>query len=192
MAAKTLPDIDQLRKLLRYEPDTGKLYWKNRPREMFEKETEHRRWNTRYAGAEALTGSNKHGYRYGRINYSMYKAHRVAWAIHYGAEPGGGIDHINGDRSDNRICNLRIATPSENCKNRKMRSDNPGLHPGVAALRNGKFLARITSQNVRHNLGTFSKYEDAVKARKDAEIKYNFHPNHGRKQQTVAIDDSKE
>lgn len=95
--------VAELRERLRYEPETGKLFWLNGQR----------------AGREA--GSvNGQGYR--QIRFSRlddFLCHRVAWALHYGAWPSEQLDHINQNRSDNRIENLRLTSNSENQRNCK-------------------------------------------------------------------------
>jgi HNH endonuclease len=79
------------------------------------------------------------------------------------------IDHKNGDTLDNRVSNLRIATSKQNAMNIKIRKNNTSGCTGVRCLKNGKYSARIK----RINLGTFSSKDEAIKARKEAEVKYS-------------------
>ncbi|HQS22771.1 MAG TPA: HNH endonuclease signature motif containing protein [Acidovorax defluvii] len=72
------------------------------------------------------------GYTAIRIDGAKYQAHRLAWLYVFGTLPSGQIDHFNGVRSDNRIANLRIATNSENCRNRPKRADNTSGFKGVS------------------------------------------------------------
>lgn len=106
MAKKSLPSPELLRKLLDYDPETGVLTWKERPRDFFESDRNWRWWNTRFSGASALSAIEGGGYKSGRIFGRPTKAHRVAWAIMNGSWPTGEIDHVNGDKTDNRISNL--------------------------------------------------------------------------------------
>lgn len=144
MTKKILPTPEELRQLLRYEPETGKLYWKERPASMFKTKQSHGTWNTRFAGKEAFTAVGNHGYRVGRVNYKLLLAHRVIWAIHYGEWPEDQIDHIDGDRLNNRIGNLREATNSENNRNRGIgESNTSGFKGATWVSRRKAFQAQI-------------------------------------------------
>lgn len=171
----------EMRKLLRYERETGKLFWLERPREMFPDERAWKIWNTRYAGKEAFTADNGNGYRRGAVFDKMYRAHRVIWAIHTGAWPDDHIDHINGVRDDNRIDNLRAVSHAENQKNCRGRKDNTSGVMGVHWYkRRGAWQAYIKVAGKNKHLGYFKSKEDAIAARAAAEIEYGFHENHGR------------
>ena len=191
--------VETLRKLLRYEPETGKLYWLERPVDMFEDSTfQHRTgkmavrsaqwacnlWNKRFAGKEAFTAKAKSGAFHGRVLGNLYYAHRVAWALHHGVWPTDDIDHENGNRSDNRITKLRDATHQQNMQNKKVyRSSVSGCH-GVVPLRRrpGTWQAYITVNKKRRHIGYFTNLQDAIAARKDAEMECGaFHANHGRR-----------
>jgi hypothetical protein len=183
MAKKHLPCPTLLRQLLAYEPDTGKLFWKERPAWMFAKGSRQNNacaiWNAKYAGREVATLSN-HGYIRFPIFNSFFLGHRVAWAIFYGSMPKNEIDHINGDRADNRIANLRDVTSAENNKNLAKRSRNTSGATGVCRSRDGSWRAFITINGRQQHLGVFAAKIDAVAARKNAEWTYGFHQNHGR------------
>lgn len=102
---KPLPTPELLRKLLRYEPDTGKLYWRERTPDMFEDgrmtaRQKCRVWNGKFVGREALKSVTSFGYKFGEINGCRHRAHRVIWAISNGEWPTNQIDHINGDMAD--------------------------------------------------------------------------------------------
>lgn len=104
----------ELVNLLAYDPDSGRLFWLPRLPPIFPISKDNSIFNKRYAGTEAFRTQDKYGYRMGRILGRAYKAHRVGWAIHTGAWPVGDIDHIDGDPSNNRICNLRDVSRAEN------------------------------------------------------------------------------
>lgn len=115
-----------------------------------------------------------------KIESKNYLAHRLAWLYVYGEFPCNQIDHINHNKIDNRICNLRDVTNSENQKNTKLPKNNKTGHIGVYFdKQKNKYRSQINSNGVRYNLGTFEKLNDAIKCRKDGEIKYLFHHNHG-------------
>jgi hypothetical protein len=91
-----------------------------------------------------------------------YLVHRLIWMFVHGAWPDGMIDHINGVRSDNRLCNLRVVkSASENGQNmRKARSDNRSGYLGVKQ-RNNRFTALIKTNGKRINLGSFDTPQEA-------------------------------
>jgi hypothetical protein len=172
-------DVELLRKLLTYDPETGKLTWLARPREMFTNDGYRVAWCKKYAGKEA--GSLAwDGYRNVGIFTTRYRAHRLAWALHFGRWPAQGLDHINGDRADNRIANLREATQSENQRNRCLPK---GHKSGVYGVRwDGKKWEAFIKGNEGRNkyLGWFDDFDAAVAARRQAERELGYHENHGR------------
>lgn len=178
------PEI--VRELIDYDPITGVLTWKPRSPSLFsgaEQSQEHsaKIWNARYAGTPALKCLNKNGYRHGAIFGRTVTAHSVAWAIHCGSWPEHGIDHINGERQDNRIKNLRDVPDSENAKNQKRNKRNTSGVTGVSYFaRTRKWVAMIKGGGKVRNLGYFHTLEEAAAARKVAEKKFGFHANHGR------------
>lgn len=173
-----LPSQDVLLRLLRYEAETGKLFWRDRPPEMFSREKDWVGWQTRYAGCEAFTTPSK-GYWQGSLCKKTVAAHRVAWKMATGEEPWM-LDHINGNRADNRLINLRVASPLDNARNAARYRCNES---GIAGVRwhstRRKWQAYIRSGSLQH-LGYFSTLEDAAAARKAAEARLEFHPNSGR------------
>lgn len=179
MTKRSLPTPEELRQLLRYEPDTGKLYWRARPAGMFSPgntsvEANCRAWNTKWADGEAFTAASDNGYLRGAINYRYFFAHRVSWAIHHGRWPKGGIDHINGCKTDNRIENLREANQSENAINSVVRVDNTSGHKGVSWKKDRqKWRARISFDGHETYLGSFDSYNDAVRAYEVAADKHH-------------------
>lgn len=180
MAEKTLLDPALLRQLLRYEPDTGRLFWHRRPVDMFPDARAWKIWNTRYAGKEAFTAHSS-GYRNGRIFDKGHRAHRVIWAIVHGESPAMEIDHIDGDRTNNRIDNLRHINGAENQRNKGINKNNTSGVLGVCRdTSRNKWLARIWANGREVTLGRFDELEEAVSARKVAIEKYGYHPNHGR------------
>lgn len=186
MTASNLPSPELLRDLLDYDPDTGRLTWRTRSAAMLVKHGlsvpyNLTGWNSRHAGAQAFTADNGKGYRVSTVLKRMYRANRVAWAIHYGSWPTGMVASVNGDRADTRIANLMIVDAVE-CGRRSRRAKrNRSGQTGVYRSRSGQgWFARITVRRKKISLGEFSKFEDAVQARKDAEKLYGFSPLHGR------------
>lgn len=173
--------VEILRELIRYEPETGKFFWKERPRHYFDTEARCRFWNRRFANKETMTADRNSGYKQGTILNGNYKAHQIAWFYSHGnwAE---GIDHINGIPSDNRLENLREARQEVNNKNQRLSPHNKTGIPGVYWDNNrDKWAAKLSLNNRSKALGRFDDFFEACCARKSAEIKYDFHENHGRR-----------
>lgn len=116
-----------------------------------------------------------------RINKKSYLCHRLAWLYIYGYFPKNQIDHINHNRGDNRICNLREVTMQENKRNSPIPSNNTSGTIGVYwHKQRQKWLASIKVNKKQLSLGIYKNKEDAIKARKHAEKIYKFHKNHGK------------
>jgi len=178
MAIKTLPEQEVLLQLLRYEPDTGKLFWLERGVEFFEngvgQYTAGRAaavWNARFAGAEAFTALSR-GYPYGQIFNTKYLAHRVIWKMHTGEDPDDVIDHVSGRITDNRIENLRAASQTQNARSSR-RAHGKSRFKGVYVARGGKFGARIAVNGKTIHLGTFLTEEDAARAYDIAAVQHH-------------------
>lgn len=177
---KTLP-VETLRQLLTCNPDTGELFWRARTKEMFPTARAANSWNTRYGGKRAFTSKDAHGYFQGELFNVAFKAHRVVWALVHGEWPVDQLDHINGDRADNRIANLRVVSGSENMRNARAPLTNTSGQVGVYWYKQyQKWSASIRTHDRKHFLGYFASFDDAVSARKTAEREHGFHPNHGR------------
>jgi hypothetical protein len=184
MAFKALPPQHVLLQLLRYEPATGNLFWRVRGLESFKDGKQSREhnaaiWNGRNADKIACS-KMAIGYLETSIFNRRVLAHRVVWKMVHGEEPRM-IDHIDGDRSNNRLSNLRSVTQFENGKNARIRKNNTSGVMGVRwEERLGKWHCRINVNYRTIHLGVFDQFDEAVAARKAAEIEYGFHRNHGR------------
>ena len=171
MASKKDIDIAVLRGLLEYDPETGELTWKERPIDMFQDcggrysaEWCQKNFNNKHAGEPAFACMSSAGYLVGGVLRRLHSAHRVAWAIHYGEWPKQDLDHINRDRADNRIVNLREASVSLNGHNKTMKNSSP--YTGVNYYKpTGKWTARISKDRKTYCLGTFSCPREAALAR---------------------------
>ena len=180
MATKPLPSQEVLRQLLDYDPETGSLRWKERSRYWFATDRSHSTWNARFVGKPALAAMDSSGYLVGWVLSQHCRAHRIIWKLQIGTD-AVGVDHINGDRSDNRWVNLREAAPSENMKNMKRNASNTSGAMGVSYHKNrGKWHVSIRADGVVVHLGNYADYDEAVAVRKAAEVKHGFHRNHGR------------
>ncbi|WP_056236228.1 HNH endonuclease signature motif containing protein [Mesorhizobium sp. Root552] len=177
---------DHVSEVLNYNPKTGKFRWKIRSERFFKSGAAGGqlaaafRWNKMYAGTEALNCPGTQGYLSGAIFGQSVKAHRVAWLLATGEWPSGDIDHLNGDPADNRICNLRDGTTSDNMKNQRRYKNNRSGHVGVSFRgRNSRWAAYIDLDGTRRNLGEFRTLEDAIAAREKASAELGFSPRHG-------------
>ena len=143
---KPLPAVETLRAAFSYDPETGLIVRRS---------TNSRAFNTK----------TKDGYLWGIWMHERYFAHRIAWAIHYGSAPSISIDHINGEKADNRIENLRLATTSQNNSNAGSRVGSSSPYLGVCwDAAHQKWRAQITKNGIRHYIGIFQNEEDAASA----------------------------
>lgn len=160
--------------------DGQKLFWKERPRSLFSSDKDCKRWNTTYAGKEAFCTKTFYGYLAGTLFKRHLFAHRVIWALHHKSFPLLWLDHIDGNRENNDISNLREVSYKDNNKNSAIRKDNKTGYTGVT-LKGTKYVATIKNLEGRQlQLGSFSSLEEAVDARVIAENTYNYHKNHGK------------
>lgn len=127
-----------------YDPETGRL-------------TRLKVANRHPVGSELGWLNKSTGYRYFHVGKFTVLSHRAGWALTFGVWPDLGIDHINGITTDNRLCNLRPATQSQNLANRPVRRDSTSGIKGVRKSPNGKWEARIA-------LGGFETAEQAADA----------------------------
>lgn len=159
-------DEDGLRKSLSYDPSSGLLTWLP---------------GTRFAGRTAGY-TTKRGHLIITRTGVTFLAHRVAWFLYYGNWPSKGIDHIDGDPSNNRIENLRDVGQSDNNRNKCLRKDSSTQVTGVSWCKVAKkWRAYINISGKPHRLGYFEDFQAAVDARKAAEPLHGYHPNHGRR-----------
>lgn len=175
MADRTIITPELCRQLLRYDPENGYLYWRYRPRSFFPTQRAYLIWNGRFPDKRAFISRDRRGYFCGALLYRPLFLHRVAWAIVHGEWPDQ-IDHINGDRGDNRLVNIRSVSAKENARNKgrykNSISEVPGVHEGTPGI----WHARIA--HIR--LGTYLTRAEAIAARKAAEKVLGYHPNNGR------------
>jgi len=162
-------DVQEYHRLFRYDHVTGKLF--NRIA----------RASRSPAGREAGSPTPD-GYRTVMAMGARALTHRIVWEMFRGAVRDRlEIDHINGDKSDNRLANLRVVDRRENSRNKSINKNNTSGALGVSwHSQNQKWRAYIMVDFKQVSLGLFTELSAAVKARKRAEVKYGFHSNHGR------------
>ena len=143
---KKLPEVELLRHTFSYDADSGILRWKIKP--------------SQAVGVGDIAGNVQHGYVVVQFGGKSYKAHRLIWTMHYGDIGDLEIDHINLNRSDNRLCNLRLATKNQNQRNARARKDNKYGLKGVSLSRaHNKYKAQIQTGDGRLYLGLFDTPE---------------------------------
>lgn len=151
---------ERLRAVVDFDGATGVFVWRARSREEFASARAHAAYNSKYAGRVAGSGDGS-GYQQLRVDGAKYRAHRLAWLYAHGTWPNGHIDHINGDRSDNRISNLREADDAVNNQNlRRAKRTNRSGFLGVST-KGPRFEASIYVAGTIHRLGRFDSAADA-------------------------------
>lgn len=174
-------DAKLLKDIVDYNPTTGKLFWKVRSSEVDPRSKQRKLFNTLWTGKEAFTRLNNDGYPSGKLFSKSIRAHRLIWALVHGEWPNGEIDHIDGDRANNKLSNLRLVDKSENQRNASRRVDNSSGVTGVSFSKaNNVWVVRINNLGKRIVVGTFKDFDIAVEARQFAEELLGYHPNHGR------------
>jgi hypothetical protein len=164
-----LRPLEGFEHVLRYEPHTGKFFWLiDRPRKT-------------KAGDEAGY-INSTGYVKIRYNHRGYSAHRIAWYLHTKQDPAAlQIDHINGNPSDNRIANLRLATPGQNAKNTRKKPGTASKYKGAHwYARRNKWQSQIRIDGHSIHLGYFdTDYEAHLAYCKAAAVLHGDFANFG-------------
>lgn len=159
--------VDLLNELFTYDKETGNLLWKIKP-------------SGKVKVGDIAGTLKSHGYICVGINCNRYRAHRLIFLMHKGYLPEI-IDHINGNKADNRIENLRAVTVAQNQYNRKTNADNTSGYKGVGWHKsNKKWEARIRLEGKPIHLGYFDNVEEAdavVRAARE-ELHGDF-ANHG-------------
>lgn len=160
MRPKPLPSQQELHKFFKYKE--GCLYWKIKPR------------NSAKIGDKVGYLDSK-GYVILKLNNLPYKMHRIIWVYHYDTISSNlQIDHIDGNKANNMIENLRLATNSQNNFNNKRAYGNSksnilGVH---WCKTKRKWVSQICKNKKPIHLGYFVNQEDAIAARKTAELQY--------------------
>jgi hypothetical protein len=144
----------------RYEYHDGKLYHKRDVLTVAKK-------------GECINRVNNKGYIVVGLKGKQYLAHRIVFLMHHGYLPKV-TDHIDGDKTNNRIENLRECNYSQNNCNTPTRSDNKSGNRGVCFRKDtNKWSARIRYQGIDYSLGCYADKDDAIKAYEEARLKYH-------------------
>jgi hypothetical protein len=159
--------LESLKKRFRYKPESGDLYLRLDPK-FKEKE-------------KLVTSISTDGYLQANPKEAKRAlfAHRVAYQLYHNLETiQGVIDHLDQNKTNNKIVNLRLTTRAENNRNLAMRRSNKSGVSGVYLLPSGKWRAQIRHNNVNNHLGCFDTIEEAAAARRKAIEALGFNKNH--------------
>jgi hypothetical protein len=172
-------DVDLIKRLVEHDEESGNLIWKVRSVEFFKNDRVMKAWNTRWAGKIAKSDISRGGYVRVKILDKFYLAHRLIWALHTGKDFSEDIDHINGNRKDNKISNLRAVNRAENTRNRCLSKSNTS---GVMGVYFDKREKKWQAQTVfKGNLcrQAFKNFDEAVLARSAQVDEVGFSKRHG-------------
>ena len=154
-----------LKSIMTYDAESGLFIWKVKRKKVKQ---------------GSVVGTNGGHYLQCKIDGKTYRLHRLAWLYVYGYLPVR-LDHIDGNKLNNSISNLREVSSSENSKNLKRAKNNTSGVTGVGWHKaRSMWRAYIIVGGKQVHLGNFVEYSEAVNARKNAEVLYGFHENHGR------------
>lgn len=166
MANRKEASVEEIQQTLEYDANTGVVYW--------------RIGNSRRKAGDLAGTKGANGYIYISYKYKMYLAHRIAWLLYYGQWPSSSVDHINRNKTDNRIVNLRLCPNNQrdNAQNINLLSNNTSGFTGVHFFkRTGRYQAYISVAKKRISLGYFNTAEEAHNAYQNAKSVYHtFNP----------------
>ena len=155
---------DELTRLLNYNKVTGEFTWVSD--------------RGRVKSGATAGAVRKDGYLHIVINRKVYLAHRLAWFYVMGEWPEDQIDHVNKNRGDNRICNLRQATNKQNGENIPLLSSNTSGHRGVTwSNERQKWVAQVKHHGKTIRVGRYDSLEAAAEAAKNARLRLFTHCN---------------
>lgn len=159
-----------------FEYDDGVLTWRSRPVGHFKSLQAHRAWNTKFAGTIAGT-IGTHGYRIVTVNGCKVKAARIIFEMHH-SQVLEIVDHVDGNRANDKLENLRKVNPAENAQNAKFRSHNTSGAKGVFRRSNGTFVVRVIRNRVTMLQRTFQKDEFELAELVADEARRLYHGQH--------------
>jgi hypothetical protein len=168
---KTKLTQEYLKEALHYNPDTGVFTWNERPLSHFKNIHWWNNWNSKYANKEAGHIDKRDGYLSIMLNSKLYKSHRLSFLYQEGYFPENQVDHMDRNRSNNKWDNLREASSMCNQQNCNISKNNTSGVTGVSwKKRSNKWESRIMINSKYKHLGYFLNFNDAVRARYQAEI----------------------
>lgn len=159
----------ELKEAIHYEPETGLFFWRSN------------RANNKIKIGDIAGSITFKGYITISVKNTQYRAHHLAWFYIHGEWPIDRLDHINQIRCDNRILNLREVNNSENLKNKtRYKNNTTGISGVYWHSRDEVWQPKINLDGRQVHLGYFNDFFEACCARKSAEVKFEYHENHGK------------
>lgn len=157
---KEMIDQETVKKLFHYDAESGILLWRN--------------GNGRNVKPwQEAKAPNGHGYYTAKVDGKTHLAHRLAWLYVYGEFPKEDIDHKNRIRNDNRLCNLREVSRTDNCQNISLPTHNKSGHIGVSWIKSHNAWTVYVKVDKKNKwLGYYKNLDDAIAARKAGEKQY--------------------
>lgn len=172
-----IPSKDFLDECFAYDPLTGIMRWKKRPRIHFDSNQAYKMWNTRYAGM--VCDTRRGNYLGVSINGVSYYIHRLIWMIMTNDQPPRSIDHKDGDKYNNQWDNIRNGDSGVNGKNAAIRSDNTSGMAGVRKRLNGNWYVMVGTPPDRVYLGDYDNLEEAKRVCREYRKISGFSERHG-------------
>ena len=181
--AKPLPSVEYLNECFKYNPGTGSLIGRKRPASHFQDskstaKAKARRWNEKWA--YRIVGCvGRCGYRRVLLDGRRVYVHRIIWKMVHKADTLLTVDHINGVKTDNRACNLREATKTEQMKNKALPSTNTSGYIGVVATKYGTWGSQGKRDGKSVHLGTYKCKHEAGRVAKEWRLAQGYSDRHG-------------
>ena len=161
------------RELLDYDEMTGTFFWKYRQRHWFKSDRSFSVFNARFPGRVAFSSCDSDGYPQTKLLGRLYRAHRVVWLWVHGTKPIV-VEHINHDRADFRLANLKAGTSLTNARDKALSANNTSGQTGVFRA-GSSWIVQIQDEY----LGSFADYDEACAERLAEQIERGFAPRHG-------------
>lgn len=171
MSTMTKATQQELQEYLSYAPNTGILIWLKRP-------------SRKIHEGERAGSLDPSGYRYLYFKGKRYPEHHIIWCLVYGDYPPHQIDHIDQNRSNNKLNNLRAVTKAQNARNRS-RANSTLDEVGIwYCKRRHRYIAEITMDGKKVYQKSFTDIDQAIQERKAKALELGFHDNHGKSNQS--------
>lgn len=180
MRYKEIPSLNHLNECFDADFENGLLFWKIRPINHFRDQRIYHSWNRRFPKTKAGAFNNVSKYIIVKLDKVDYVIHRILWKMYYGEINSRlDIDHIDGNKTNNKISNLRLVERFVNTRNQKLRNINTSGYKGIHFdNKRLKWMVQISFNGRQEYLGSFENKEDAIICRKKAEKENGYLNTH--------------
>lgn len=165
---RKLPTVEQIVEAIEIDLDKGTFIYRERPLSAFTDERICKSWNARFAGKPS-GHIDRNGYLAIGLLRSKFMAHRLLWKVATDGDEPDELDHIDRNPLNNSLANLRVATRSENNRNRRLSEYNTSGFRGVYKGRDNRWVSQLKINGTGHHLGVFDTIDQAIAARQGAE-----------------------